>query len=57
MIIIDVSQRLVQIDLSDAELDARRADWSAPEPNYIKDVMAKYARQVSQASDGAVTGA
>jgi len=28
-----------------------------PEPNYSKGVMAKYARQVSQADDGAVTGA
>ena len=30
---------------------------SAPKPNYSKGVMAKYARQVSQADDGAVTGA
>ena len=57
MISIDVSQRLLQVDLSAAELDARRASWVAPEPNYSKGVMAKYARQVSQADDGAVTGA
>ena len=44
-------------DLDAAELDARRAKWNAPEPNYSKGVMAKYARQVSQADDGAVTGA
>ena len=56
-ITIDVSRRLLQVELSDAELDARRARWSAPEPNYSKGVMAKYARQVSQADDGAVTGA
>jgi dihydroxy-acid dehydratase len=56
MITIDVSKRLLQVDLSDAELDARRAKWVAPEPNYSKGVMAKYARQVSQANDGAVTG-
>ena len=56
-ITIDVSQRLLHVDLSDAELDARRAKWSAPTPNYAKGVMAKYARQVSQANDGAVTGA
>ena len=56
-ITIDVSQRLLQVDLSDAELDARRAKWSAPTPNYAKGVMAKYARQVSQANNGAVTGA
>ena len=46
MITIDVSQRLLQVDLSDAELDARRARWQAPTPNYSKGVMAKYARQV-----------
>ena len=57
MISIDVSRRLLQVDLSDAELEARRAKWSAPAPNYSKGVMAKYARQVSQADDGAVTGA
>ena len=57
MITIDVSRRLIAVDLSDAELAARRARWQAPTPNYSKGVMAKYARQVSQASDGAVTGA
>jgi len=56
MITIDVSQRLIHVDLSDAELEARRAAWQPPEPNYAKGVMAKYARQVSQANDGAVTG-
>ncbi len=56
MITIDVSKRLLQVDLSAAELDARRAAWSAPEPNYAKGVMAKYAKLVSQANDGAVTG-
>ena len=33
MITIDVSQRLLQVDVSAAELDARRAKWVAPEPN------------------------
>ena len=56
MITIDVSHRLLQVDVSAAELDARRAKWVAPAPNYSKGVMAKYARQVSQADDGAVTG-
>ncbi len=57
MITIDVSRRLLEVDLSDEVLAARRAGWSAPEPNYSKGVMAKYARQVAQADDGAVTGA
>jgi len=54
---IDVSRRLLQVELSDEEWDARRAAWRAPEPNYSKGVMAKYARLVAQANDGAVTGA
>ncbi|MDE2855262.1 MAG: dihydroxy-acid dehydratase, partial [Chloroflexota bacterium] len=57
LITIDVSRRLLHVDLSDAELEARRAKWVAPAPNYSKGVMAKYARQVAQADDGAVTGA
>ncbi len=56
-ITIDVSQRLLQVDLSDAQLAERRAAWQAPQPNYSKGVMAKYAKLVSQADDGAVTGA
>ena len=57
MITIDVARRLIEVDLSEAELEARRERWNAPAPNYAKGVMAKYARQVSQADDGAVTGA
>ena len=56
MITIDVSRRLLQVDLSDDEMDARRTKWQAPMPNYDQGVMMKYARLVSQANDGAVTG-
>jgi dihydroxy-acid dehydratase len=56
MITIDVAQRLIQVDLSDAELAERKAKWSAPEPNYETGVMAKYAKLVSQAHDGAYSG-
>ena len=57
MITIDVSRRLIHVDLSDSELEARRAKWHPPTANYSKGVMAKYARLVSQANDGAITGA
>ena len=57
MITIDVSRRLIHVDLSDSELEARRAKWQPPTANYSKGVMAKYARLVSQANDGAITGA
>ena len=56
-ITIDVSRRLIHVDLSDRELESRRAEWQPPAANYSKGVMAKYARLVSQANDGAITGA
>jgi dihydroxy-acid dehydratase len=55
-ITIDADQRLVQIGVEDAELARRRARWSAPAPKYRSGVLAKYARLVSSASQGAVTG-
>ena len=55
MITVDVSQRSIHVDLSDEELESRRANWQAPEPNYKTGVMAKYAKLVSQANKGAVT--
>ena len=57
MITIDVSRRLIHVDLSDEKLEARRAKWQPPTANYSKGVMAKYAQLVSQANDGAITGA
>ena len=56
MITIDVSRRALEVDVSDEEMSARRAAWQAPQPNYAQGVMMKYARLVSQANDGAVTG-
>ena len=54
-ITIDARQRLIQLNVSDEELDRRRAAWKAPAPCYIRGVMAKYARFVSTSSLGAVT--
>jgi len=56
MVTVNVAERLIQVDLSDEELNARKAKWTAPEPNYAKGVMAKYAKLVSQAHDGAYSG-
>ena len=39
-----------------AELRERLASWAAPPPRYTTGVLAKYARLVSSASTGAVTG-
>ncbi|MFN7616177.1 MAG: dihydroxy-acid dehydratase, partial [Pseudanabaena sp.] len=54
-ITIDAHQRLIQLNVSEEELAARRANWKAPAPRYTKGVLAKYATLVSTSSKGAVT--
>jgi len=49
---IDVDQRRID---TDADLDARRVGWQAPERQYTSGALAKYACLVSSASKGAVT--
>ena len=51
----DVTKRRLDARLSSAELARRRARWKPPKPPYTSGVMAKYARLVSSASEGAVT--
>lgn len=51
-ITVDVKNRTVDVN---ADLEARRPEWRAPEPNYKTGALAKYARLVSSASEGAVT--
>jgi dihydroxy-acid dehydratase len=46
-ITIDAHQRLIQLNVSDEELAARRANWKPPAPRYTKGVLAKYAKLVS----------
>jgi dihydroxy-acid dehydratase len=52
---IDVATRRLQLDVPSAELAARRKNWTAPAPRYLRGVMAKYANTVSSAAVGAVT--
>jgi dihydroxy-acid dehydratase len=54
-IAIDAVKRTLEIKLSAAELRKRRAKWKAPKPYATQGVLAKYARNVSSASLGAVT--
>ncbi|MEA5496923.1 MAG: dihydroxy-acid dehydratase [Limnoraphis robusta] len=54
-ITIDASQRLLQLNISDQELEERRQKWQPPQPRYSKGVLAKYAKLVSSSSVGAVT--
>jgi dihydroxy-acid dehydratase len=55
-ITIDVPSRRLDVELSDADIQERLRTWSAPAPRYTRGVMAKYARLVSSASEGACTG-
>ncbi len=55
-IVIDAKERRLDVELSDAEIQARFKQWTPPEPRYARGVMAKYANSVSSASEGAVTG-
>src|SRR5262245_21195670 len=52
---IDADAKRVQAEVDDAELACRRAAWVAPPPRVARGVLAKYARCVGSASEGAVT--
>jgi dihydroxy-acid dehydratase len=54
-ITIDAHRLLIQLNVSDAEIARRRAAWEPPQPRYTQGVMAKYVRNVSTASKGAIT--
>ncbi len=54
-ITIDAEARLLQLNVSHAELERRRAAWRPPAARYTRGVLAKYARLVSSSSLGAVT--
>jgi dihydroxy-acid dehydratase len=52
----DVPARRLDLLVDDAELDRRRSELKHPEPRYTTGVLAKYARLVSGAERGAITG-
>ena len=52
----NVTDRRLDVRLSDDEIAQRLAAYQPPEPAYRSGVMAKYARSVASASEGAVTG-
>jgi dihydroxy-acid dehydratase len=51
----DISQRLLQVEISDETLRQRITNWKPPQPRYPAGVFAKYAALVSSASQGAIT--
>lgn len=54
-ITIDAKKREMTLHVSKTELSKRKRSWKAPKPNYSRGVLAKYAKQVKSASEGAVT--
>ena len=55
IIVFDVPARTLNVELTQKEIKARLSKWKAPALRYTTGVMAKYARHVSSASEGAVT--
>jgi len=54
-IVFDIEKRRLDLDVPADEIAARLKNWSPPPPRYKTGVMAKYAKLVSSASEGAVT--
>jgi dihydroxy-acid dehydratase len=52
LIELDVSNRKLNLNVSDSELAARRAEWKQPPPRYTRGFGALYAQQVTQAEMG-----
>ena len=56
VVTIDAERNLLAVELDEAEFAARRAAWTPPTPRYTTGVLAKYAKLVGSAAEGAVTG-
>jgi dihydroxy-acid dehydratase len=54
MICIDLPERKLDVELSEAALRARRVKWTAPEPRYTRGWLSRYAAMVTNAARGAV---
>ena len=54
-ITIDAVNNRIDVKLSDEQIAARKAGWAPPAPRYTRGVLAKYAKLVATASEGAVT--
>lgn len=54
-ITIDAVENTISVNLDDDALTARRENWQQPAPRYTRGVLAKYAKLVTSASEGAVT--
>ena len=54
LIAIDITNKTIELKVSDEELAARRAAWTAPEPKVKTGYLARYAKLVSSADKGAI---
>jgi dihydroxy-acid dehydratase len=54
-ITIDTKSRKLEVEISDAEIARRMAEWKPPAPRYKTGVFAKYAALVTSAAEGAIT--
>jgi dihydroxy-acid dehydratase len=51
---IDAHRLLLELNVDDAEIARRRAAWTPPPPRYTRGVLAKFFRNATTASRGAV---
>ena len=56
VISLDIPKRRIDVQVADDEMKRRQDGWTAPAPKYTSGALAKYARLVSSASEGAVCG-
>ena len=56
-ITIDAINNTLEVDLSETEIEARKAKWQVPAPRATSGLLRKYALTVSSASEGCVTDA
>ncbi|PKV82296.1 dihydroxy-acid dehydratase [Nocardia fluminea] len=55
-IVLDVANRLLDVEIDENELAARKVGWEPLPPRYTSGVLSKYRKLVSSAAHGAVTG-
>ncbi len=56
VISLDIPKRRIDVQVAEDEMKRRQDAWKAPAPKYTSGALAKYARLVSSASEGAVCG-
>ena len=55
MITIDAANNSINAELTETEIERRKALWKEPAPKHTKGILYKYAKTVSSASEGCVT--